>query len=606
MNAMSEVFADPARSWHPKWFTTFRLRVFFWILGVLVGLVQTWRVRHEMFSDGLSYSQIAMAYLQGDWKDAINPYWSPLYSWVLAAAYKLLSPPPYWEVATLHLVNYLAFLASLFCFELFMRELLRWNRRRPEGEGFSDFTLLLAGYTAFLFETLSQIHIAATSPDMIAMSLVLMLSTLLWRVRMKGGSNKEFAAIAVLCAALFLARAAFAPCFIVALAAVAAGLWRQRRPWLLPCTMIIAIVVALTAPFILAISKQVGHFTLGETGRLNYAWEVNTAPRFRHWQGEPKDLGVPKHPTHLVLSHPQVFTFAEPIGGTYPAWYNPAYWYDGIKPHFNLKQQLEVTTVNLSILVLIFCRSPIFVPCLLLIPFCGASLWWTRYRKLWPVTLLSWSVVALYALVYVERRYMGGQVLLLWMTLLVSIPLCGPRIRQWATGVIAGLCIVFLTLFLVIKQGNDIKYALSDLYHRHETFPNMNWVIAQQIKKLGIKPGDRVAYIGMSDLADWTRLAQVKIVAEVPVHHSRNRKLFNNIMNEERGEVNAFWAAPPEVKEQVYAAFRSAGAKIAITDEGNPNGAADSWPLLVPKGTYPIEDPKAVGQDSARYHLLTE
>src|SRR5687768_6759202 len=40
--------------------------------------------RYQMNPDGVSYLSIASKYLAGHFGDAVNAYWSPLYSWLLA------------------------------------------------------------------------------------------------------------------------------------------------------------------------------------------------------------------------------------------------------------------------------------------------------------------------------------------------------------------------------------------------------------------------------------------------------------------------------------------------------------------------------------------
>ncbi len=47
--------------------------------------------RYELTPDGISYVSIASQYAAGYWKEAINSYWGPLYSWCLAV---LLWPSP--------------------------------------------------------------------------------------------------------------------------------------------------------------------------------------------------------------------------------------------------------------------------------------------------------------------------------------------------------------------------------------------------------------------------------------------------------------------------------------------------------------------------------
>ena len=49
-----------------------------------------------------------------------------------------------------------------------------------------------------------------------------------------------------------------------------------------------------------------------------------------------------KHPPRILLEKPLTLEFASPIPGTYPFWYDPSYWYARSKPHFDIRQQLEV------------------------------------------------------------------------------------------------------------------------------------------------------------------------------------------------------------------------------------------------------------------------
>lgn len=45
-----------------------------------LGALHTYFFRHVIHSDGIAYLDIASAYLRGDVPNAINAYWSPLYS----------------------------------------------------------------------------------------------------------------------------------------------------------------------------------------------------------------------------------------------------------------------------------------------------------------------------------------------------------------------------------------------------------------------------------------------------------------------------------------------------------------------------------------------
>src|SRR5690348_8325193 len=75
-------------------------------LGRLVAIVlcglHAWVARHTMNPDGISYLDVGDAYGRGDWGNALNTYWSPLYCWILEGALALVRPTPYWECAVVH------------------------------------------------------------------------------------------------------------------------------------------------------------------------------------------------------------------------------------------------------------------------------------------------------------------------------------------------------------------------------------------------------------------------------------------------------------------------------------------------------------------------
>ena len=69
-----------------------------WIAVVLIlGFIQVWVNRFYMAFDGVSYLDMANAYLRGDWHTAINGYWNPLYSWLLGIGFLVLRPSAYWD-----------------------------------------------------------------------------------------------------------------------------------------------------------------------------------------------------------------------------------------------------------------------------------------------------------------------------------------------------------------------------------------------------------------------------------------------------------------------------------------------------------------------------
>src|SRR5689334_18443776 len=91
-----------------------------WAGSCALVILDAWVRRFEIFADGISYIEIARAYVRHDWTGAINSYWSPMLSWLCAMVFLTLKPSPPWEVAAFHLVNVIAALAAVPSYEFLL------------------------------------------------------------------------------------------------------------------------------------------------------------------------------------------------------------------------------------------------------------------------------------------------------------------------------------------------------------------------------------------------------------------------------------------------------------------------------------------------------
>src|ERR1700756_3696995 len=66
-------------------------------ISLFLGIIQISIGLFSITLDGVSYLDMADAYLRHDWHTAINGYWNPLYSWLIGLAYLVLRPSGYWE-----------------------------------------------------------------------------------------------------------------------------------------------------------------------------------------------------------------------------------------------------------------------------------------------------------------------------------------------------------------------------------------------------------------------------------------------------------------------------------------------------------------------------
>jgi hypothetical protein len=529
-----------------------------WFAAIVTGLLQAWAFRHGMRSDGISYLDIAWKFARGDWHALINAYWSPLYPAILGVTFRILKPSLYWESTVAHFVNFAIFLFSFWCFELFLKELIRnqWPKSAAsaDSEPMPAWALRVLGDSLFVYITLLFINLETMTPDLCVAALVFLAAAALLHIQDGNGSFASHAALGVILGFAYLAKAVMFPLgFIFVACCLLAGKPPQRA---IPRTIVALFVFLLVcAPFLIALSKGKGRLAFGDAGRISYAVFVDGSAHGIHWQGGPDGTGSPIHPTRMLLAAPPVFEFATPVGGTYPPWYDASYWYEGLKPVFHFRNQLRAIryTIEEYSGLLPFLAAPL-VGFLSMALFANES--GLQFRGILAMAFL-WlpgaAALALYALVSVEPRFVAPFFVLIFMALFAAL-----RFPMTQT---AQALVKYVALATALTLGVGVAWlAGRALFRAASPRPFEQWQVAQGLHQMGIQPGDKVASIGYALDGYWAHLLGVRIVAEVPL-----------------GGVPQFWASPPAVQSDVMADFARAGAKIVVTDQGLPLGAAPGW-----------------------------
>ncbi len=223
-------------------------------------------------------------------------------------------------------------------------------------------------------------------------------------------------------------------------------------------------IIVLTVPWMVALRVATGHWTAGESGTLNFAWEMCGAERWTHWQGEPGTIGQPLHPTRRVVTAPAVYEFAGPIASasTYAPWYDPAYWYRGVKPSLTAVSRDGIANLlhNLRYLAWLVAVTPGVFPSVLFLPVTFKRIAMSGERILFAVLLPPATLLAIYALVFVDKRYAGGSLLILALVLMAQVL---PQLRRkWQVD----LCSI-LSLCGCIGLVSLTNLALVLLFLRH-------------------------------------------------------------------------------------------------------------------------------------------
>lgn len=548
------------------------LRSSFRLLAVVMAGLHTWAaaISQSMNPDGVAYLDIGDAYFRRDWGAAINTVWSPLYSWLLGAALWLFRPPMPWEFPTVHLVNFVIFLATLCAFEFMWGQLAGTQQASTVSPTrqipWPPWAWWSIGYLLFTWASLCLIQIWSVTPDMLMAALVFAAAGLVARIRAGHDQWYSFALLGCALGLGYLNKAIMAPVSLLFMAAALMAVSDGRRA-LRGAGLALLFSLLIGGPFVLLITSAKGHFTYGEAGKFTYVRHVNGVI-YPHWQGEPAGDGVPVHPSRQIFENPPIYEFATPIGGTYPIAYDQAYWYEGVVVRFDLVNQVrQLISSGLYYADLFVYRQAAILFSLSLI---YALRKWGSFspRRGGRAALLSAvGVLALllYAPILVAGRYVGVFVVLFWSDLLAQARLPDSPVGRRMITTLSLLIVTFLgfNILLFNIQG------LGDLARGGEQPPAGAAVagpparpvaVAEELWRMGIEPGDPVAVIGYGFDAFWARLARTKIVAEML-----------------EWQATPFWLGDLAFQQAVLTAFASTGAQAVVAENVPAYAKLPGW-----------------------------
>ena len=524
-------------------------KIFIWIAALSIGALDIYVKRNKIGTDGVSYVEIAKAYADGRWSDAINALWSPLYCWVLAIVFWAAQPALDSEIPWVQFVNYLCYLFQLICFSLFLSTLLR---------GISDNALdawiwILTG-CLFVWSNTVMYPIHRVGPDSLATSLIFIAFTLILHIRNGKDDWSRFLSLGVVLGFCYYAKSPMFPLgfLYITCAGIIAPTKEGRLKKIIGS---FAVFLLVSSPFIVALSLQQGHITFSEAGRLNYLWRVNQISD-SHFQGDAIH-GQPVHPTRKIHDSPPVYEFGTPIDGTYPVWYDPAYWYKGVRPSFDLNQQINAIQRNLLVLVQVFNGVPGLIAFLLFLAFkfgrhpnAASSL-----KHNLPLIILSVLSISAFLVVHLEPRYINPFLLAIFVVLISSLNIERKKVMA--------LLVIAMTFAVISSIGiRQIRNYREVAYDR---------VFAADSESLQLLAGEKIGTLfSASSNGVWAHTAGVQIVAEV-----------------DSSDSELFWNSPDDLRDRVFAAFATAGVDVVVSEQ-RPKTGSEGWQPLAKTSYYAV------------------
>jgi hypothetical protein len=522
---------------------------------VLAG-VQAYAQRHAINPDGLSYLDLARAFLAGDLDTAINPYWGPVYPALIALGLRLARPGMDSVIAVVHAVNVVIFAGAMLAFDLFLRELTRLWKGPPSGAtpALSKAGLEAFGYALFLYAALSLIGLQLVTPDLCVATAVFAASGLVVRMCRRGPDWTTAVLLGIALGAGYLTKSVMFVLSLVLIVSLPLTLPAGARA-LRYVLGTAGVFLALATLLIVPISRDAGQLTFGTSGKLAYAFMVNHVP-YTNWQGDSANFQGDSalrhvrllHPPRRLSSSPDLYEYSANLKGTYPAWFDPTYWIAGLRTDFQLRNQVVRLLRSVEFYVRLFMGTAgVATLVVALIWLCtDARVVARELRRCLPLAVFGLAGLAIYAPVFLATRYIGSFATLLWL-----LPVGATRRLEaaatnlWLSRAVM-VCAAFLVTPIVVQTADEAW----ESRHERDPYPK----IAARLRALGVEPGARVVNIGQDPSDEsgsalqgfWAYLAGVQIVAEMPTGQN-------------------FLCADDEAAADIYRQLTRLGVRAAVT-----------------------------------------
>jgi len=543
------------------------------------GVVEGWYGRVRYSGDAIAYLDIARSIRGGQWRVALSPMWNLGYPLLIAMVTSIFPRTPAAEWFALLSINLAIFLATFLSFYYLVRTAasatnLIWIRQ----DGLAMRYLILGAYSIFLPIELSMDTISRVGPDLLTSCLVFLASALLLKLEYNA-HFKAAIALGFLCGAGFIVQNIFLPLALLFAVLILLSVQNKKQAVQLTLTFLVSALV-LIAPYAYCLSWAAGHFTLGESASINYAWHVNKLQAGAYWQGGPERDGKPIHPPEVVSLHPHIYLFKEPFAVTFPPAFNPPYYYEGYRLFFSLKAQIHALAGNLLRLAGLLERELIILAfglCALLSIGLSYSRrrWFDSKSGLWPLLFVSFVGIALYLLVWLEPRSISAFTSIALLVLLFklmteqreSLPLMTPMRRG---GVFLAILFVAGIATLLVAQHDEDRDVLGNLAQHRTLTSGDSWRAGVYLKQLGLKPGDQVAVIADLQSASrctWAYIDGLKIIGQ----------LNGNLPPNASDDFDVFWHSAPQDQRRMLEVFHQAGAKLVIANSKPERVIAEGW-----------------------------
>ena len=440
----------------------------------------------------------------------LNRCWGPAYPALIAASLRA----PFSTQTTLAILHAALLIAAMAAFLVFLRRVLA----NIESGARRSLVLSLCA-VFFLWGTMSNTPgVRYPDPDLCTFILIVAAASIVVRMYSRPMTSWwPYVALGVVLGLGYYVKQAMLPVDGLLLAILFALPSHSPR-FRSRVVVAAAVFIATCTPFAAWLSSAAGHLTFSENGRLNYLWHVENIPMvpFDASSYRAYLASKPRRTPDVLLSEPLVIGFGD-AEGTYPLIYDPARWFEGVQPHFELRRQVRSVIDN--------CR--------------GTAVYLLSFRAVWlgllvlflvrsrdagsvpvvpaRIVLIVWCIATCAALhlVHVEARY-----LLPFLCILLAIGYASVAHKLESTG----FRVLMLTVIAVVAIPNTADIvALKSALHEQIVGGPEYLRIAGELRAQGLKSGGRIAVVGFGSDAYYASVLGAQVAAQIPDEGSFSR-----------------------------------------------------------------------------------
>jgi hypothetical protein len=510
-----------------------------------------WGNRYQLNPDGISYIDLARAVATNGPHAAINGYWSPGYPLLLLPIVAAFRGDVGLLIPAVHVVNLVLSVLAVALFAAVLRTLAsRPPAATPLARHATTLAIAVGAVTA-----IETIGFGLLTPDVAVMLVVVATVACVFALEQDGARNAPFVALGVVLGIGYWIKGILLPLDLLLLSLLLTFPPRIRgaRARLIVTGIVFTIVAA---PLFIAVSHHLGRISPGDVGKLNYAWAVDGITPFSGWQGDSVTrFGAPTHGPRTLWPVPRVIEFATPVPGTYPLWYDPSYWYAGVKPAFDLAGQWSAIRQGALDLGVVLLQQWATIVAVLLVWGATRRRPGDTARSRMPLVLGLWSAGAtiLYAAVHVESRYLAGFILVAiaagWASLVQREERPRWNVRRAAS---AALGVLAISLAINVEENSG---APSPSYRPPYVAEG------DSLHALGARSGSPVAAVGDAFEQYATFTAATPVLAQVL-------------------DSTGFWGAAPSVRAAIAQRLAQIGVRAIVANNVAAEFGGEGWHII--------------------------